>query len=130
MTEDTTINPSLKAIRLYNNNEIDCAFEYGTIPAQIKIDVSYFFGQTKIDPYQQVAHPAPRRQFVITLKGKLRFKVTDGSTFVLEPGIILIAEDTMGPGHTWEIIEGDQWERLYIPLDTENDHHFIKNTSV
>jgi len=128
--EDTTIHSSLKAIRLYNTNETDCAFEYGTIPAQVKIEVNYFFGQTKIDPYQKVPHAAPRRQYVVTLKGKLRFKVTDGSTFIIEPGVILIAEDTAGPGHSWEIVDGDQWERIYIPLDTGNDNHFMKDTTL
>lgn len=118
---------SLKAIRLYNSSETECAFETGTIATQIKIDVSYFFGQTKVDDYEKIPHPAPRKQYVITLKGKLRFKVSDGSTFIVEPGIILIAEDTLGAGHSWEIIDGDQWERIYIPLNAGNDNHFIKD---
>ena len=124
--EDTT--SYLKAIRLFNINETECTFEVGRIPAQVKIDVSYFFGQTKVDPYQKVAHPAPRRQFVITLKGRLRFKVTDGSTFIVEPGVILIAEDIAGPGHTWELIEGDEWERLYIPFETTTINSFISGS--
>ncbi|MET1057799.1 MAG: hypothetical protein ABWY16_20970 [Pedobacter sp.] len=123
-------NSALKAIRLYNTSETECAFETGTLPTQIKIDVSYFFGQTKVDAYEKVPHPAPRRQYVVTLKGKLRFKVSDGSTFIVEPGIILIAEDVTGPGHSWEIIDGDQWERLYIPLDTVNDSHFMRDPEV
>ncbi|CAM4246470.1 hypothetical protein SAMN06265348_10755 [Pedobacter westerhofensis] len=118
---------SLKAIRLYNSSETECAFETGIIATQIKIDVSYFFGQTKVDDYEKVPHPAPRKQYVVTLKGKLRFKVSDGSTFIVEPGIILIAEDTLGAGHSWEIIDGDQWERIYIPLNAGNDNHFTKD---
>jgi len=118
---------SLKAIRLYNSSETECAFETGIIATQIKIDVSYFFGQTKVDDYEKVPHPAPRKQYVVTLKGKLRFKVSDGTTFIVEPGIILIAEDTLGAGHSWEIIDGDQWERIYIPLNAGNDNHFIKD---
>ncbi|HEY0176015.1 MAG TPA: hypothetical protein VGC08_06535 [Pedobacter sp.] len=115
----------IKAVRLFNINETACAFETGKIATQIRIDVEYFFCQTKIDPYQKVPHPAPRRQYVITLKGKLRFKVSDGSTFLIEPGDILIAEDIYGPGHTWELTEGDEWQRIYIPLGTENENHFI-----
>lgn len=114
----------IRAVRLFNINDTACAFETGKLETQVKIDVQYFFCQTKVDPYQKVAHPAPRRQYVITLKGKLRFKVTDGSTFIIEPGDILIAEDTAGPGHTWELIEGDQWERIYIPFETESENHF------
>lgn len=115
----------LKAIRLFNSNGTECAFETGKITTQLKIAVDYFFCQTKVDAYEKVAHPAPRRQFVVTLKGKLRFKVSNGSTFILEPGIILLAEDTAGAGHTWEILDGDQWERIYIPLNAESEHHFI-----
>jgi len=123
-------NPSFKAIRLFNINKTACAFETGTIPTQIKIDVSYFFGQTKVDAYEKIPHPAPRRQYVITLKGKLRFKVSDGSTFIVEPGIILIAEDTLGQGHSWEIIDGDEWVRIYIPLEMEKNNHFVSDTTV
>lgn len=115
----------IRAVRLFNINETDCAFETGFIPTQNRIDAQYFFGQTKVDPYEKVPHPAPRRQYVVTIKGKLRFKVTDETTFIVEPGIILIAEDTAGPGHTWELIDGDQWERIYIPLDLSSDNHFL-----
>lgn len=114
----------LRAIRLFNINELDCAFEIGTIPTQVKIPVEYFFCQAKVDSYEKVLHPAPRRQYVITLKGKLRFTVTNGDTFILEPGIILIAEDTLGPGHSWEILDGTEWERVYVPIPDDQEIHF------
>ena len=125
MTSKGQQNSYLRAVRLFNTNETDCTFETGKITTHVKIAVDYFFGQTKVDSYERIAHPAPRRQYVITLKGKLKFKVSDGSTFILEPGIILIAEDTQGAGHTWEILDGDQWERIYIPLPLENESYFI-----
>lgn len=115
---------SIKAIRLFNINETECAFETGSISTQVNMDATYFFAKTVTDA-QYTPHPAPRRQYVITLKGKLEFKVTSGETFILEPGIILIAEDTAGPGHSWEIIEGNEWERIYIPLDAETAPNFI-----
>lgn len=124
MENSGTETAFIKAIRLFNSNETDCAFETGKIPVQVKIDVQYFFAQTKVDPYEKVPHPAPRRQYVITLKGKLRFKVTDGTTFLINPGDILIAEDLAGPGHTWELLDGEEWERIYIPL-LDGEHHFI-----
>jgi len=115
----------IKAVRLFNIDETACAFETGRLTTQVKIEAGYFFFQTKVDTYEKVPHPAPRRQFVITLKGKLEFKVSDGSTFIVEPGVILIAEDTSGTGHTWKILDGDQWERIYIPIPIENENHFI-----
>ncbi|MBC6109852.1 hypothetical protein ACFOG5_08260 [Pedobacter fastidiosus] len=115
----------LKAIRLINIEDGKCDFEIGKIPVRQHINVNYFFAQTEVDAYEKVPHPAPRRQYVITLKGKLRFKVSNGNTFIIEPGTILIANDTMGSGHTWEILDGDEWERLYIPLETDADDYFV-----
>ena len=62
---------------------------------------------------------------MITLKGKLRFTVSNGETFIIETGIVLIANDTAGAGHTWEIVDGNEWERIYIPLDEGTDDYFI-----
>src|SRR5207245_2745742 len=90
----------------------------------INIDANYFFAQRKIAQYQKSAHPAPRYQFVITLKGKLRFTVSNGDSFIVEPGIILVAKDLEGEGHTWEIIEGEEWQRLYIVPDADADDFF------
>ena len=50
-------------------------------------------------------HNAPVLQFVITLKGKLEFKMHDNSTFIIEPGDVLIANDLTGSGHQWKLIE-------------------------
>ncbi|RZL47480.1 MAG: hypothetical protein EOO93_25080, partial [Pedobacter sp.] len=114
----------LKAIRLININNDDCSFEIGKIPAHQNINANYFFAKTDIKS-ENIPHPAPRRQFVITIKGKLKFTVTNGDTFILEPGIVLIADDTKGFGHNWEVIEGNEWERIYIPLEEDADDFFI-----
>ena len=119
----------IRAIRLFNINETDCSFETGKILTRNKIDVSYFFCQTGTGQLENIPHPAPRRQFVVTLKGRLRFTVTNGDSFILEPGIILIAEDIDGPGHTWEVTDGNEWERIYIPLDVESNNNFIADPS-
>ncbi|WP_316777421.1 hypothetical protein [Pedobacter antarcticus] len=115
----------IKAVRLYNTPDGGCDFEIGKIPTTTHMDVTTFWGQNHVDKYEKVAHPAPRKQYVVTLKGSLRFKVTNGKTFVIEPGVILIAEDTIGQGHTWDLIKGKTWERLYIPLAANAEDHFI-----
>ncbi|GAB36571.1 hypothetical protein GOOTI_227_00380 [Gordonia otitidis NBRC 100426] len=61
-------------------------------------------------------HTAPRRQYVITLAGVLDFITRDGETFRLEPGMVLVAEDTDGTGHRWELLGDDPWRRLYVGL--------------
>jgi hypothetical protein len=115
----------LKAIKLINTDNGDCTFLTGRLLTSKQIKVQYFFAKTNIEAYQKVAHPAPRMQFVITLKGKLQFRVTNGEQFIIEPGIILLAEDVEGVGHTWELIEGDSWERLYIVYEEGNENHFV-----
>ena len=44
-------------------------------------------------------HPAPRRQFIITLSGSgFEVETSDGSVVQLRPGSVLLAEDT-NPEH-------------------------------
>jgi hypothetical protein len=44
-------------------------------------------------------HPAPTRQFVVTLSGRAEVELEDGTKIPLTPGHILLAEDTTGKGH-------------------------------
>nr|WP_322622999.1 hypothetical protein [uncultured Flavobacterium sp.] len=115
----------IKAVRLINTPDGNCTFEHGSMNNTVFVETKGFFAQTYIEDYQKVAHPAPRRQYVVTISGKLRFKVTNGDTFIIEPGILLLAEDTEGEGHTWELIEGERWERIYLVLADGADSHFI-----
>jgi len=114
----------LKAIRLINIENDACSFEVGKIPVLQNINATYFFAKNDI-ALQHSPHPAPRKQYVITTKGKLKFSVTNGDSFIVEPGIILIAADTLGDGHTWEIIDGNEWERIYIPINDDASDCFI-----
>ena len=56
------------------------------------------------------------RQLVITLSGKLDFQTRGGQHFILEPGEILLAEDTTGGGHSWKLVNDEPWRRLYVVL--------------
>ncbi len=62
-------------------------------------------------------HDAPRRQYVITLTGRLEFTTRGGETFRLGPGDVLLAEDTAGGGHSWRTLDGEPWRRAYVSLD-------------
>lgn len=44
-------------------------------------------------------HPAPRRQFVITLSGEAEVEASDGEVRRIGPGTIMLAEDVTGKGH-------------------------------
>ncbi|MSQ27403.1 MAG: cupin domain-containing protein [Dehalococcoidia bacterium] len=52
-------------------------------------------------------HPAPQRQFVIILSGRLEIGFEDGSKKVFGPGDARLVEDTTGKGHT-TIALGDE----------------------
>ena len=72
-------------------------------------------------------HTAPTNQFVLTLSGILEFTLYDGSTFILHPGEVLIAQDTTGSGHQWRLIGNDPWKRAYILFDEHTDINFIED---
>lgn len=104
----------MKAFKLINIHGTESSFIEGEIPTSVHIQAHHFFAQEHIDRYELVPHPAPRFQFVITLKGKLKFTVSNGDSFIIEPGILLVAADLNGSGHSWEIIDGNEWQRIYI----------------
>jgi hypothetical protein len=62
-------------------------------------------------------HTAPCQQYVVTLSGTLEFTTRDGETFVLAPGDLLLADDTIGSGHKWRLTDDAPWRRLYVELD-------------
>ena len=61
-------------------------------------------------------HNAPHRQYVITLSGRLEFETRTGKKQTVEPGDILLAEDTAGGGHRWRLIDDQPWRRVYVAV--------------
>src|SRR3954447_22567354 len=70
-------------------------------------------------------HTAPVRQLVVTLTGTLRFSTRDGEEFTLNPGDVLLAEDTEGSGHQWQLIGTDPWRRMYVVLAPAAEVPFV-----
>lgn len=60
-------------------------------------------------------HPAPRRQFVVTLSGLAEIECGDGATRRFGAGDIMLADDTWGQGHITREIEGPR-RSLFIIL--------------
>ena len=119
---------NIPAIRLLRDADGESYFEKGTVQTDFKIQSNEFWFANKIDSWQIGTHTAPRKQFVITLSGKLKFTTSDDLSFIVEPGIVLLAEDIDGDGHTWEMIEGhENWHRIYIPIVDEATSSFIKD---
>ena len=61
-------------------------------------------------------HPAPRRQFVITLSGQAEVEASDGEVRQIGPGTIMLAEDTTGKGHITRSAGSEERLSLFIPL--------------
>ena len=49
-------------------------------------------------------HPAPRKQFVMVLKGVMEVEVGDGETRRFEAGNVLLVTDTAGRGHKTGVV--------------------------
>ena len=71
------------------------------------IDVTQIRFGSRAPGVLQDWHPAPQRQFVIILSGRLQIGFEDGSTKVFGPGDARLVEDTTGVGHT-TIALGDE----------------------
>jgi hypothetical protein len=61
-------------------------------------------------------HPAPNRQFVVTLSGESEIELEGGRKLRLGPGHILLAEDTTGQGHISRATGTGDRVSLFIPL--------------
>ena len=117
----------MRAYRIKNNTDGTSYFEKGTLPEGVDLDATRFFIKTTFESYQLQQHTAPRYQYVITLKGRLQFTTSDEESFFIEPGVILIAEDIFGEGHSWKIVDGVEWERIYIVPNPDANDQFIKD---
>jgi hypothetical protein len=61
-------------------------------------------------------HPAPQRQYVITLSGRGEVELVGGKRIPLDPGHILLAEDVTGKGHISRGVGTEDRISLFIPL--------------
>jgi hypothetical protein len=68
-------------------------------------------------------HPAPRRQYVITLSGQVEIEIGDGTVKRFGPGDVMLAEDTTGHGHITRVVGGscDALRRPLLQFDAVDD---------
>ncbi|OGP23788.1 MAG: hypothetical protein A2038_14270 [Deltaproteobacteria bacterium GWA2_57_13] len=60
-------------------------------------------------------HPAPRRQYCITLAGSADIRIGDGTVKTFGPGDVLLAEDLTGQGHT--VVPKGNWTRAFVHIE-------------
>ena len=64
-------------------------------------------------------HNAPRRQFVVNLRGSVEIVLGDGTARRFGPGEILLAEDLEGEGHRSRSVDGQPRTCLFVPVDDD-----------
>jgi len=62
-------------------------------------------------------HPAPRRQYLITLSGKIEITLGDGTKRTFGAGDVLLAEDLTGHGHISRIVGNEPRVSVVIEVD-------------
>jgi hypothetical protein len=61
-------------------------------------------------------HPAPRRQFLVTLSGSWEIEASNGAKRVFKTGDVMLADDTSGEGHTSRVLGNEPHIFMTVPL--------------
>ncbi len=61
-------------------------------------------------------HPAPRRQYLISISGEIEIGLGDCATVHYQPGDARLVEDTSGQGHTTRVVGDQPSINAVIPL--------------
>ena len=61
-------------------------------------------------------HPIPARSLVTVLKGKIRLQTSDGDSRVVQPGDLILFEDTTGIGHLLNGVDQQESDFAIIRL--------------
>lgn len=65
--------------------------------------------------FDSAPHPAPRRQWVVMLRGAIEIEVSDGARPRFDPGDPVLVTDTTGRGHVTFARGDPPLEALFIP---------------
>lgn len=116
----------MKITRLYTGSDGESHFEDVDISldnvvgsqrmSKLKDATGIIFRETSGE-YNLNFHNAPRRQFIITLEGQVELVVGDGTSRILGPGDILLAEDTTGRGHISRAVNNQPRKSIFVTLD-------------
>lgn len=106
----------LHAFKLYTGPDNASHVAEGSLTPNDRTDVASIYFKESLPHSSLDWHDAPEMQYVITLSGTLEFTTRDGETFILRPGDVLVAEDNVGTGHEWRLIDDQPWRRVYVVL--------------
>lgn len=112
----TSVDAGVRAFKLYTGPDNASHVLEGTIDQMDRTDVVAIHFKETAAHASYGWHTAPESQYVITLSGTLEFTTREGETFVVRPGDVLLAEDNIGIGHKWRLIDDQPWRRAYVVL--------------
>ena len=61
-------------------------------------------------------HPAPRRQFLVTLSGSWEIEASNGVKRTFKTGDVMLADDTTGEGHISRVLGTEPHIFMTVPL--------------
>lgn len=114
----------MKIIRLYTGKdgqshfeEVEMAFTgEGRFPSTAPQDASTVVFRLAPPGHVIDWHPAPRRQYVVTLSGEWDIECGDGTVRRFKPGDVMLAEDLTGQGHVSRVVGDAPHVFMTVPL--------------
>jgi len=120
------LQAAMNIVRIYTGADGESHFEDSEVKlnqeniagmlSELQPATGIVFRETGPD-YDYDWHNAPRRQYVITLRGEFEVEIGDGSVRRLGPGSILLAEDVTGHGHKSRAVGDEIRESIFVTLD-------------
>jgi hypothetical protein len=115
---------AMKIIRLYTGTDNESHFEEKEVDFKFSGDTEVSATEPAIGiifrraPTTHLSdfHPAPRRQYVITLSGQVEIETGDGTVKRFGPGDVMLADDTTGHGHVTRVVGNQPRVYVMIPL--------------
>jgi quercetin dioxygenase-like cupin family protein len=116
-----TYPASMKVSRLYSGPDGQTHIEWMTLETHPQLATpqgakTIVFRSTEAGHFMDW-HPAPRRQYVITVSGEVEIGLGDGSVHRFGPGHVTLAEDLTGKGHTTRVVGDQPRVTATIPID-------------
>jgi uncharacterized protein YjlB len=94
---------------LFDNGEI------GRLSNKVKVN-ELILRETEGN-YNYDFHPAPQKQFIVLLDGKIEIENGSGQKRRFSAGDVLLVEDTTGRGHKTKSIDGKLRRSIFITID-------------
>lgn len=114
----------MKIMRIYTGADNESHFEEKAVDLKLSGNMEVSEQEPAIGLFFRRApsghlndfHPAPRRQYIITLAGEVEIETGDGTIKRFGRGDIMLADDTTGRGHITRVIGNEPRVYVTIPL--------------